>query len=183
MGRLAVEVRLNGLLIEERCLAARRLVRIGEGEDAEICFPGADMAIMRVGEGLAVRGRLLREGQSLDIALGQVDVRVSHLAPQPAAGRGAPAMDLRLLVLTLLTIAIGTWLDALDAWLRRPETQAFAAVRLLEHGLSSAKEDQALGSHALEGRRPEAPRAAQPPSEPEPWSNRPVTAASPPEAR
>ena len=76
MGDLAVSVLVHGNVVDDRVVPVRRLVRLGESDDAVVAFPGADLAIVRVGRGLALRGRVLEEGEEMCISLGHVEVRL-----------------------------------------------------------------------------------------------------------
>ena len=61
---------MHGFLVEDRVLKVDRLVRIGESDQALVSFPGADIAVVRMGRWLSVRGRKLEEGDEVAIFLG-----------------------------------------------------------------------------------------------------------------
>ncbi len=117
VGDLAVTVRLNGVLVEDRVIAVYSLVRLGEATDAVVPFPGADVAVVRLGKRLALRGRTLEEGEEMEIALGAtlVHLRHTHKFSPPSAIRAT--LDTRFLVAALLVMVIGSWIDAAEYWL------------------------------------------------------------------
>ena len=128
MGDLAVMVRLNGDIVDERVVEVERLVRIGESPDAVISFPGADLAIVRLGGRLAVRGRILEEGDELTLALGPVEVRIEHTVRASLPPEWAGLWDRRFLAAALLVVAAGTWVDAAEAWIERQPAGSTAIV-------------------------------------------------------
>ncbi len=117
MGDLSVSVWFNGELVEDRVLTVDRVVRIGEGPGAEVSFPGADVAVVRMGDRLAVRGRQLEEGEEVRISLGPVEVAVEHTVRANLPGEWAGLWDRRFFAAALLVTAVGAWFDALDLWL------------------------------------------------------------------
>ncbi len=118
MGDLAVTVRLRGRVVEDRVLPVSSAVRLGERFGAAVSFPGADLLVVRDDDALLVRGQRLREGEELEIALGAVDVRLSHVVAL-ARAREQATFDLRFLLAALLVAALGTWLDAATGWMGR----------------------------------------------------------------
>ena len=118
MGDLSVTVRLNGVLVEDRVLSVHSLVRIGDSPDALVTFPGADVAVVRLGKRLALRGRSLEEGEEMDIALGatQVHLRHTHTRFAPPSALGS-TIDARFLVAAVLVLVTGSWIDAASYWL------------------------------------------------------------------
>ena len=78
VGDLAVTVRLNGVLVEDQVIPVHSVVRIGESADALVHFPGADVAVVRLGKRLAMRGRSLEEGEEMEISLGATHVHIRH---------------------------------------------------------------------------------------------------------
>lgn len=116
MGDLAVSVRLFGALVEDRVIDVERVVRLGEAEGAEVSFPGADLAVVRLGGRLSVRGRALEEGDELRIALGSVEVLLEHTMKSRLPSEWAGLMDGRLFATVMMTIAGLSYLDAASAW-------------------------------------------------------------------
>lgn len=123
MGDLSVTVRLNGEVVEDRALRVDRVVRIGEAEGAAVAFPGADLAVVRAGRRLLVRGRALAEGDTLELSLGPVDVVVEHSLRGSTPSELHSALDRRFLVVVALVTAAGTWLDAASGWVERNPLQ------------------------------------------------------------
>lgn len=128
MGDLSVVVRLNGDVVEDRVVEVERLVRIGEAQGAVIPFPGADIAVVRMGDRLAVRGRTLEEGEELSLFLGPVEVHIEHTVRARLPPEWAGLWDRRFLAAALLVVAAGTWIDAAEAWLDRQPADAIVAV-------------------------------------------------------
>lgn len=128
MGDLSVVVRLNGDVVEDRVVEVERLVRIGEAPGAVIPFPGADIAVVRMGDRLAVRGRTLEEGEELSLFLGSVEVHIEHTVRANLPAEWAGLWDRRFLAAALLVVAAGTWIDAAEAWLDRQPPDAVLAV-------------------------------------------------------
>ncbi|RME27758.1 MAG: hypothetical protein D6798_03840 [Deltaproteobacteria bacterium] len=119
MGDLSVCVRLNGVVVEDRTLRVDRLVHIGESPSAVVSFPGADLAVVRTGRRLMVRGRDLEEGDTLFLKLGAVDVRLEHTMRASTPPAWHEAVDRRFLVVVALVTGIGTWCDAAGSWADR----------------------------------------------------------------
>ena len=117
MGDLSVRVRMNGFVVEDRVLKVDRLVRIGESEQAAVSFPGADIAVVRMGRWLSVRGRRLEEGDEVAIFLGPVEVEVAHTLKGRMPSEWAGLFDERFLAAALLLVSMGTWSSALGHWL------------------------------------------------------------------
>lgn len=120
MGDLVVTVRLHGQVVEDRVVAVRRAVRLGDTPYATVSFPGADLLVVRTDAGLLVRGRTLAEGEDVQLALGHVDVTLTHAAPEgwsPGQSGWTQRFDTRFLLCALLVAALGTWMDAAEAWL------------------------------------------------------------------
>ncbi len=138
MGDLRCSVRLHGTLVEDRVLRVRSAVRIGESTAARVSFPGADIAVVRIGRDLALRGRRLAEGEGIGVSLGPVRVWLEHTARArvPAAWRGQ--FDLRFLATALLVTVAGLWLETIDSALEARSSRGFVTrelVRLQARGL------------------------------------------------
>ncbi len=165
MGDLAVTVRLNGFIVEDRVLPVHRLVRIGEAEDAEVAFPGADVTVVRMGDRLALRSRTLEEGEEMHISLGHLEITVEHTmqASLPSEWRGLA--DHRFLAAAVMVTLGGAWMDAAELWLDRQSSVASPAVVAQAQGVLDALRDgdsletTASVSGGSEARRaaPEAP--------------------------
>lgn len=119
MGDLSVTVRLFGEVVEDAVLPLRRTLRIGDDPSARVAFPGADVVVVRAGERLLVRGRALEEGEALELSLGPVEVTVEHTLRGQTPAEWRSAFDVRFLGVVALVTAIGTWLDAAEAWWER----------------------------------------------------------------
>ncbi len=115
MGDLAVSVSLHGAPVADSVLRVRHIVRIGESPSAAVSFPGADIAVVRVGPDLAVRGRRLAEGQGIGVSLGPVRVWLEHTQRRRLSHPWREHLDLRFLATALLVTVSGLWLETLDA--------------------------------------------------------------------
>ncbi len=163
MGDLSVVVRLNGEVVEDRVIPVERIVRIGESPDAAISFPGADIAVVRMADRLAVRGRTLEEGEEMQLELGPVEVRVEHTVRANLPPEWAGLWDKRFLAAALLVTAAGTWIDAAEAWLDRQPPDAIAAVSQVR-GLFGVVGVEGAGQRATT--MPAAPEAVAEPDAP-----------------
>ena len=140
MGDLSVTVWLNGDLVEDRVLAVDRVVRIGESPRAAVSFPGADIAVVRMGDRLAVRGRQLEEGEEVRISLGAVEVTVEHTVRASLPGEWAGLWDKRFFAAALLVTAVGAWFDALNLWLDDLPQDSAALLAELREAVPAARE-------------------------------------------
>ena len=111
MGDLHVTVRMNERIVDDCVLGVRGVVRIGDGENARVSFPGANVAVCRVGNELDVRGRRLAEGDITTLDLGQVHVELEHLVPESAVRPGPVPLDLRFLLVALGVTVGGMWVE------------------------------------------------------------------------
>lgn len=151
MGDLAISVRLCGHLVEDRVVPVRRLVRIGESATAAVSFPGADLAVVRVGRDLAVRGRRLAEGQAIGVSLGPVRVWLEHTVRPPRLPGWTEQIDLRFFATALMVTVVGLWCETLDSAVAARSHHGFlsrqvAALRLHEpHAGSSGAGAQEHG--------------------------------------
>lgn len=132
MGDLAVSVSLHGAPVADNVLRVRHIVRIGEAPSAAVSFPGADIAVVRVGPDLAVRGRRLAEGQGIGVSLGPVRVWLEHTqrARLPHAWR--EHIDLRFLATALLITVSGLWFETLDAAVRSRGADGFLSQQVAQ---------------------------------------------------
>ncbi len=65
MGRLAVQVRLFGEVIEHKVIRVKKTVLLGDSPEAKVVFPGSPFLVTRSGEDLEVLGQNLSEGEEL----------------------------------------------------------------------------------------------------------------------
>jgi len=132
MGDLAVSVSLHGVPVADAVLEVRHLVRIGESPSAAVAFPGADIAVVRVGPDLAVRGRRLAEGQSIGVSLGPVRVWLEHTQRARVPHLWREHLDLRFLATALLVTVSGLWLETLDAAVQARGDDGFLSRQVAE---------------------------------------------------
>ncbi|MCB9758878.1 MAG: tetratricopeptide repeat protein [Alphaproteobacteria bacterium] len=126
MGDLQVTVRYHDVIVEDRILAVRSVVRIGDAPHAKVAFPGASVLICRVGGDLDIRGRRLKEGQRTGFSLGAVHVEVEHIEPLRGSVRMHPPVDPRFLMVAMGVTVGGMWLDLADALFHNPPDGAVA---------------------------------------------------------
>jgi len=120
MADLHVTVRFNDYIVEDRVLAVKDVVRIGETADSRVHFPGASVAVCRVGESLDIRGRRLAEGEKTGFSLGPVHVELEHLTPLQVGRGGPPPIDARFLLVALAVTTGGMWIDTLGGIAEEP---------------------------------------------------------------
>jgi hypothetical protein len=120
VGDLGVSVLVHGNVVEDRVVPVRRMVRLGESDDAVVSFPGADLAVVRVGHSLALRGRVLDEGEEIRISLGAVEVRLLHTVRGGAFPlEWSTFVDKRFLAAAIVATVTGAWLDTAESWVER----------------------------------------------------------------
>lgn len=125
MGDLTVRVCMGDYVVEDRLLRFRGVVQIGDCLNARVAFPGASIPVVHVGEVYRLRGRTLEEGEELRITLGKVDVWVRHNPHFRGRSSRSPFIDTRFLAMAGLMVAVGTWVDAAEAWLaHQPANEA-----------------------------------------------------------
>lgn len=127
MGELQVTIRYNGFLVDHQVVRVRDVVRIGDSVDAKVSFPGASVAVHRVGDALDIRGRRLLEGERTGFSLGQVKVELEHLRPVRIPRPKNTPLDLRFLLLALGVTTAGMWVDRVQATLHSPPPGKVAA--------------------------------------------------------
>ena len=120
MGELQVTIRYNGFVVNHQVVRVRDVVRIGDSADAKVSFPGASVAVHRVGDALDIRGRRLLRGERTGFSLGQVKVELEHLRPLRVPRPRNSPLDLRFLLLALGVTTAGMWADRLQATLLAP---------------------------------------------------------------
>jgi tetratricopeptide (TPR) repeat protein len=135
VGELAVTVRLHGVVVDDRVLRVGQQVRIGEAPDAAVSFPGADIAVVRMGRRLALRGRTLDEGEEMTLSLGAVEVGLEHTLHGPTHSEWTGAMDGRFLAAVALVALGGAWFDAAEGWAERQAGTALSPITELRQAL------------------------------------------------
>ena len=111
MGDLRVRLSLRDEVVEDRVLVVSDRVRLGEALDAKVSFPGADVQVRRVGDDFRIRGRWLREGETLDLSLGAVHVVFEHTRPAGIPGAWRSALDLRFALSAVAVVVLAAWID------------------------------------------------------------------------
>lgn len=179
MSHLYVSVRLYGAVVDERLLPVCEVIRLGDGEDALVPFPGADLVVRRGAEGLWVRGRLLEAGEQTSIALGPVQVTLEVLEKEPKPHRGdlvrwykrledkldapLPLPDLRLLIATAAIALLGSFWDAAGGFVATDPVASRNVQALMEQiapsGARNARIQAPDGAHEEEA--PPVARAPQ----------------------
>ena len=119
MGRLHVQVRMHGLLVQDSLLEIPSLVVIGEVPGAEVVFPGASVHIRRVEGGLLVLGRELKEGDEASLDLPNLNVRLKHVRPERLRAKIPGVYDANFFAVALVVVLIGHWADAANGWVER----------------------------------------------------------------
>ncbi|MEC7949394.1 MAG: tetratricopeptide repeat protein, partial [Myxococcota bacterium] len=103
-------------------------------------------AVVRLGTGLGIRGRILEEGDELSLFLGPIHVQLEHTVRARLPPEWAGLWDQRFLAAALLIVAAGTWIDAAEAWLDRQPPDAVAAVTQVRELVRSVGSDSLGGS-------------------------------------
>jgi len=116
MGKLGVQMRMNGVVVDDRIVSVGRLTMVGDLPGAKVVFPGPPVAVRRVGRRLEVNGTLLAEGESVDIRMGAVEVTLSH-PPRRWTDIPASSFDRRFLAAVVVLVVCGHWIDAATHWL------------------------------------------------------------------
>jgi tetratricopeptide (TPR) repeat protein len=127
MGDLAVSVSLEGTPVADAVLPVRHIVRIGEAANSAVAFPGADIAVVRIGRDLAVRGRRLAEGQGIGVSLGPVRVWMEHTKRARFRRPWREHLDLRFLAVALLVTVAGLWFESFEAAFEARSEHGFVA--------------------------------------------------------
>ena len=119
MGRLHVQVRMHGLLIEDCLLDVTSVMVIGDVAGSAVVFPGASVHIRRVGKALLVLGRELQEGEEVALDLPSLSIRLNHVRTERTVFKRHESFDWRFFAAALVIVLIGNWVDATNAWLER----------------------------------------------------------------
>lgn len=157
MGDLAVTVRMNGFVVEDRVLPIRRLVRIGEVDGADVTFPGADVVVVRMGDRLALRGRHLEEGEQMEIALGSIQVSVEHTMRARLPSEWAGLVDWRFAAAAVLVTVAGGWVDAAEAWADRLPDSPSGIASLVQRTLNAVEPAEPDGQLSAASTAPDSP--------------------------
>lgn len=141
MGKLGVQMRMNGLVIDDRSIDVRRSVVVGDWPGAKAVFPGPAVTVRRAGDALEVNGTLLREGQSLELAMGAIEVTLSH-TPRRWTDLAAGGLDRRFFAAVVVVVASGHWLDAAARWATSQAWSAETHEVLRIVGIEGAQSEQ-----------------------------------------
>ena len=129
MGDLNIQVRLNGVVVDDRTIAVKRSVVVGDFPGSAYLFPGASVRVQRSNDVLTALGQPLREGDSVGLSMPHITVRLSHTQKaRPRHQRTGHGLDNSFLVAAVLIVLTGTWLDAVRAWAHRLPTNGAAVV-------------------------------------------------------
>ncbi|MEC8193224.1 MAG: hypothetical protein VX127_10860 [Myxococcota bacterium] len=131
MGDLNIQLRLNGVVVDDTTLPVRSAVVLGDFPGASVLFPGASVRVRRVGKNLHALGRGLKEGESVTLRLPTISVELRHTEPRRQRGAFAQAViDHRFLMAMVVVVLVGTWIDAVGAWLHRQPGAALTTTPL-----------------------------------------------------
>ncbi len=161
MGDLHVRVTFHEHVVEDQVMPVKGVVWIGSRLGAQVVFPGADVAVARLGNSLAIRGRRLREGQRTAFRVGPVRVQVQHLEPFKIKRQLAPVLDYTFMLVAAAVMASGMWVDTLGHLAHDPGTaDVTAKVAELRDWLRPAIDSDRQQASANVGlREPEQRRA------------------------
>ncbi len=113
MGELHVRVTFHETVVDDQVMPVNGVVWLGSRTGAQVVFPGADVAVTRLGNSLAIRGRRLREGQRTAFRVGPVRVQVQHLEPFKVKRQLAPQLDYGFMLVAAAVMTSGMWVDTL----------------------------------------------------------------------
>lgn len=113
MGDLHVRVTFHEHVVEDQVMPVKGVVWLGSRTAAQVVFPGADVAVTRLGDSLAIRGRRLREGQRTAFRVGPVRVQVQHLERFKVRRQIAPQLDYTFMLVAAAVMTSGMWVDTL----------------------------------------------------------------------
>ncbi|TVQ93112.1 MAG: hypothetical protein EA397_04890 [Deltaproteobacteria bacterium] len=82
--RLHVSIAIGENVVQDEVLDVVDGLRIGEHDDAAVCFPGADLIASRHGAGLRIGGHRLIEGETLRLHYGEIRVTLDLMSPDPS---------------------------------------------------------------------------------------------------
>ncbi len=114
MGDLHVRVTFHDHVVDDQVMPVNGVVWLGSRVGARIVFPGADVAVTRLDDSLAIRGRRLREGQRTAFRVGPVRVQVQHLEPFKIQKDLTPLIDFGFLLVAAAVMTGGMWIEVLD---------------------------------------------------------------------
>jgi len=119
VGELSVQVRLNGIVVEDRVVEVKEPVVVGDYPGASLVFPGASVRVQRAGRALSVLGRTLAEGEEVELTLPRLTVVLGHTRTGPPFMAPGIGVDGRFFAIALVVVLIGSWMDSAAAWLHR----------------------------------------------------------------
>lgn len=122
MGDLHVRVTFHEHVVDDLVMPVNGVVWLGSRLGAQVAFPGADVAVTRLGNSLAIRGRRLREGQRTAFRVGAVRVQVQHLEPFKIKRELAPQLDYSFMLVAAAVMTSGMWVDTLGHLAQDPRT-------------------------------------------------------------
>ena len=154
MGRLGVQMRLHGAVVDDRTLSVRRPVIVGDWPGSKAVFPGPPVAVRRAGRRLDVNGVLLDEGESIDIHMGAVAVTLSH-TPKRWTDLGRGGIDRRFLAAVVVLVVSGHWLDAAGQWMASQAWTEEAQEVLRTVGVDDGHGESAPTAAAMRAQRAE----------------------------
>ena len=119
MGDLNVQLRLNGVVVDDQTVAVERPVVVGEYPGSIIAFPGASVRVKKLNGKLLVMGRSLNEGESIVLRLPRIHVEFSHTCTRWWHLPTEFGFDQKFLGVALLMALLGAWVDSAAAWMDR----------------------------------------------------------------
>ena len=97
--RLHVSVAIGENVVQDEVLEVVDGLRIGEHDDAAVCFPGADLIASRHGAGLRIGGHRLLEGETLKLHFGEIRITLDLMSPDPSRTARTLPFDVALPIL------------------------------------------------------------------------------------
>jgi Flp pilus assembly protein TadD len=119
VGDLSVQVRLNGIVVEDRVIEVKEPVVVGDYPGASLVFPGASVRVQRAGAALSVLGRTLMEGEEVELTLPRLTVVLGHTRSAKPFMAPSLGIDIRFFTVALVVVLIGSWVDSAGALLLR----------------------------------------------------------------
>lgn len=119
MGDLNVQVRLNGIVVDDQTVAVDGPLVVGEYPGSIIAFPGASVRIKKIRGKLLVMGRPLCEGESIVLRLPRVQVEFSHTCTRWWNVPTEAGFDHKFLAVAMMMALLGAWVDSASAWVER----------------------------------------------------------------
>ncbi len=119
MGDLHIQIRLNGLVVEDRVLEVKEPIVVGDFPGSRLLFPGASVRVHRKEGALVILGRALQEGEEVRLAMPGLSVTFGHTQHRLSARPPQSGMDRQFLAAAVVVVLTGGWLDAADGWVSR----------------------------------------------------------------